>query len=43
MYFVYILYSRKLRRYYMGAADDVAERLDRHNLSRVTSARYGNP
>ena len=30
-YFVYILYSKKLDRYYTGTTDDVAVRLSQHN------------
>ena len=30
-YFVYILHSRKLRRYYTGTTDHVQERLTAHN------------
>ena len=31
MYFVYILFSEKLNRYYVGTTDDVARRLFEHN------------
>ncbi|MFV8373782.1 GIY-YIG nuclease family protein [Flavobacterium sp. LB1P71] len=31
MYFIYIIYSEKLDRYYVGATDDVRKRLDEHN------------
>ncbi|MEZ5068520.1 MAG: GIY-YIG nuclease family protein [Bacteroidia bacterium] len=31
MYWVYILYSEKGQRYYIGQTQDVAERLERHN------------
>ena len=31
MYFVYILYSEKLDRYYVGTTDDVDRRLYEHN------------
>ena len=31
MYFIYILYSRKIDRYYVGTTDDVAKRLVEHN------------
>jgi putative endonuclease len=30
-YFVYILYSQKLHRFYTGTTDNVRERLDEHN------------
>jgi putative endonuclease len=31
MYFIYILYSKKLDRYYVGTTDDVVKRLSEHN------------
>ncbi len=31
MFFVYILYSRKLNKYYVGSTDDVDKRLKQHN------------
>ena len=31
MHFVYILYSQKLNRYYIGETHDVSLRLERHN------------
>ncbi|CAH0336950.1 hypothetical protein FVB9288_02681 [Flavobacterium sp. CECT 9288] len=31
MYFIYILYSQKLDRYYVGTTDDVDKRLVEHN------------
>ena len=31
MYFVYIIYSDKLNRYYVGTTDDVERRLSEHN------------
>ena len=43
MYYVYILYSQKLNRYYTGSAEDVGKRLERHNAGFVTSTRPGSP
>ena len=43
MYYVYILYSQKLNRYYIGSAEDVVKRLQRHNAGYVTATRYGLP
>jgi putative endonuclease len=31
MYFIYIIYSKKLDRYYVGTTDDVEKRLVEHN------------
>ena len=31
MYFVYIIFSERLNRYYVGTTDDVGERLVEHN------------
>ncbi|MGZ8517882.1 MAG: GIY-YIG nuclease family protein, partial [Chitinophagaceae bacterium] len=36
MYFVYILYSEKCNRYYIGYSADVFARLERHNAGMVT-------
>ena len=38
-YFVYILYSSKCNRYYIGYSADVQERLARHNAGKVTATR----
>ena len=43
MFYVYILYSSKLDRYYTGSAEDVPIRLIRHNQGRVTATRNGIP
>ena len=39
MYFVYILYSEKCDRYYIGYASDVLARLKRHNAGMVAATR----
>jgi putative endonuclease len=31
MYFIYIIYSKKLDRYYVGTTDDIEKRLGEHN------------
>ena len=31
MYFIYIIYSKKLDRYYVGTTDDVSKRLCEYN------------
>jgi putative endonuclease len=39
MYFVYIIYSEKLKRYYVGSTENIEARLEQHNvgLSKYTS------
>ncbi|MBX9785687.1 MAG: GIY-YIG nuclease family protein [Chitinophagaceae bacterium] len=39
MYFVYILYSQKCNRYYIGYSANVKERLLRHNAGYVTATK----
>ncbi len=41
--FVYILFSEKSSRYYVGQTADIQERLKRHNSGRVNSTKYGIP
>ena len=43
MYFVYILYSEKCDRYYIGYCADVMMRLQRHNAGMVTATRNCRP
>jgi putative endonuclease len=43
MYFVYILRSIKLCRYYIGHAHDINIRLARHNKGLVRSTKFGAP
>ena len=43
MYFVYILYSEKCDRYYVGYAADTAARLIRHNSGFVTATKNCRP
>ena len=43
MYFVYILYSDKCDRYYIGYSADVMIRLQRHNAGMVTATRNCRP
>src|SRR5438046_486694 len=40
MYFVYVLYSRQLDRYYVGQTDNIEERLQSHlsGISKYTSS-----
>jgi putative endonuclease len=43
MYFVYILFSEKCNRYYIGYSGDVDARLIRHNTGMVTATRNCRP
>ena len=43
MYFVYLLYSEKCDRYYIGYTADVDARLKRHNSGMVTATRNCKP
>jgi putative endonuclease len=42
-FFVYILYSPTLDRYYVGQTQDLEERLGRHNSGRNKSTKGGIP
>ena len=42
-YFVYILYSQKTDRYYVGQTQNLEERLERHNSGRNKSTKPGIP
>lgn len=42
-YTVYILYSPKSSRYYIGQTDDIEKRLIKHNKGLVPSTKYGVP
>jgi putative endonuclease len=42
-YFVYILYSQKRDRYYIGHTENLAERLLQHNAGRTPSTKPGRP
>lgn len=43
MYFVYILYSKKLDKYYKGYTNDLVRRLEQHNSGSQTYTRQGVP
>ena len=42
-YFVYILYSKKRDRYYIGYSFNPESRLEEHNLGATKSTRTGSP
>jgi len=43
MHYVYILYSEKCNRYYIGFSADVEARLTRHNSGMVKATTYCRP
>jgi putative endonuclease len=43
LYYIYILYSEQLQRYYVGSTEDVARRLQEHNAGKSKSTRAGSP
>ena len=43
MYFVYILYSRKCDRYYIGYSEDIEARRHRHNRGMVAATKNCRP
>ena len=43
MYYVYILYSARLDRYYVGSTNDIERRMLDHNRGKTSYARQGMP
>lgn len=43
MYFVYILYSSKTEKYYIGSTDNTEARLKHHNAGATPSTKSGAP
>ncbi len=43
MYYIYILFSNKTEKYYVGYTSDVSSRLTRHNSGRNKSTKPGVP
>ena len=43
MYWMYILYSQRLDKYYIGQTDDLEDRVDRHNAGRSGYTKPGRP
>ena len=43
MFYTYILQSIKSGRYYIGHAEDIQERLKRHNAGKVTATKNKGP
>ncbi|AUP78335.1 GIY-YIG nuclease family protein [Flavivirga eckloniae] len=42
-YVVYILYSQKRSRYYVGQTNNIKKRIERHNKDLVPSTKGGSP
>ena len=42
-YYTYIIYSKKLDKYYTGSTADVEKRLERHNAGATKSTKNGRP
>ena len=42
-YFIYILFSEKLNRYYIGSTHNISQRLKRHNGGATKSTKAGRP
>jgi putative endonuclease len=43
MFYVYILYSSSLEKFYVGSSDNVAKRIDQHNSGRGNFTSKGSP
>jgi putative endonuclease len=43
MYSIYILFSLKTNKYYIGSTDDLARRLKHHNAGSTPSTKSGAP
>jgi putative endonuclease len=43
MYYVYILYSLRIEKYYIGSTDDLSRRLQEHERGKTTFSKNGTP
>ncbi len=43
MYFVYVLWSNKIKKRYIGSTEDVTKRLTKHNEGKSTFTKRGMP
>jgi len=43
MFYVYIIYSQSLQRFYVGSAESVEKRIQQHNSGKSKSTRAGVP
>ena len=42
-YYTYILYSKKIDRYYIGSTQNIHKRIERHNAGATKSTKGGRP
>ena len=43
MYYTYILFSKKLNKYYVGHTDNLEKRFEEHNRGKSKFSRFGTP
>ncbi len=43
MYYVYVLYSKKVNKFYKGYSNDLKKRIFEHNNDKVRSTKFGKP
>ncbi len=43
MYYVYIIYSKKISKFYIGSTGDLKDRMTRHNSGRSVFTKNGVP
>jgi len=43
MYYVYVIFSESLHKYYVGSTNDVKKRVDQHNAGRSNFTSMGVP
>jgi putative endonuclease len=43
LFYIYIIHSQRLQRYYVGSTEIVEKRLQEHNAGKSTSTRAGSP
>ena len=43
MYYVYVIFSESLHKYYVGSTNDVKKRVDQHNAGRSNFTSMGIP
>jgi len=43
MFFVYVLFSPSIQKFYVGQTEDLQKRLERHNKGLVSSTKKGVP
>jgi len=43
MFYTYILFSEKMQKHYVGQTNNIEKRIERHNLQKEKSTKYGTP